>query len=49
VLFHDEGGYWMIDNITTDAIVPEPSSILLGLATGLAGLMRLRRKGNSSN
>jgi len=48
VLFHDEGGYWMIDNITTDAIVPEPSSILLGLATGLAGLMRLRRKGNSS-
>ncbi|MCX6374722.1 MAG: PEP-CTERM sorting domain-containing protein [Armatimonadetes bacterium] len=37
VLLHDEGGYWLMDNISTDAPVPEPSS-LLALASGLAGL-----------
>ena len=37
VLLHDEGGYWMIDNISTDAPVPEPSG-LLALGSGLAGL-----------
>ena len=48
VVLHDEGGYWMIDNITTDAVVPEPSSIMLGFAVIAAGIMRIRRKEKSS-
>ncbi len=37
VLLHDQGGYWMIDNISTDAAIPEPSSVLT-LVFGLAGI-----------
>ena len=44
VVMHDQGGYWMIDNISTDA-VPEPSSVLmlLGGLSGLAVTLRRRR------
>ena len=47
VLLRGTGGYWMIDNISTDAPVPEPSSIL-AIGCGLAGLLirRLRVKRN---
>lgn len=34
VIIHDEGGYWFVDDISTDAPVPEPSSGLL-LSLGL--------------
>lgn len=37
VLLRGTGSYWMIDNISTDAPIPEPSSIL-ALGCGLAGL-----------
>jgi len=45
VLLRGTGGYWLIDNISTDAPVPEPSSIL-AIGCGLAGLLagRLRVK-----
>lgn len=45
VVLHDEGGFWMMDNITTDAPVPEPSclvSLLAGLG-GLSGAIRRKR------
>jgi len=37
VLMHDEGGCWMIDNIRSDAYVPEPSSmaVLIVLVGGI--------------
>jgi hypothetical protein len=41
VVFHDHGGYWMIDNASTD--VPEPASMSV-LCLGLAGLLWRRRK-----
>jgi len=43
VLLHDEGGYWMVDNITTDAPVPEPASII-ALLVALGGLAASRRR-----
>ena len=42
-ILHDQGRYWMIDNITTDAVVPEPASLMVLLA-GLGGLAALRRR-----
>lgn len=48
VLMHDEGGCWMIDNIRSDAYVPEPSSmaILLALVGGIiCSKLPLRRLG----
>jgi len=43
VVLHDSGGFWMIDNIETDAPVPEPASLVV-LAVGLAALMVRRRR-----
>jgi hypothetical protein len=43
VVLHDDGGYWMVDNITTDAPVPEPSSLLL-LGSGFVCLIARRRR-----
>jgi hypothetical protein len=43
VTLHDQGGYWMVDNITTDAPVPEPSSVV-ALLMGLGGLAASRRR-----
>ena len=41
VVMHDQGGYWLIDSITTDAPVPEPASLSV-IAAGL-GAFALRR------
>lgn len=43
VLLHDHGGFWMIDNIQTDAPVPEPTAVVV-LCTGLVGLFVRRRR-----
>lgn len=43
VMAHDDGGSWMIDNITTDAPVPEPSSLITLSAAGVL-LLRTRRR-----
>ena len=43
VVLHDEGGYWMVDNVSTDAPVPEPGSFVV-LAMGLVALAARRRK-----
>lgn len=43
IVLHDHGGHWMIDNITTDAPVPEPASCAT-LLTGLIGLAWRFRK-----
>jgi hypothetical protein len=43
VVMHDDGGYWMVDNISTDAPVPEPSSLLL-LGSGVVCLLARRRR-----
>jgi hypothetical protein len=48
VQLHDHGGYWMIDNISTDAPVPEPAS-LLSVVVGAAGLIYLRRRRQPMN
>ena len=42
ILMRDQGGYWMIDNITTNAPIPEPASIVV-MAAALAGLIARRR------
>ena len=47
VLLHDSGSYWMIDNIDTDAPVPEPSSIFT-LLSGTA-LIIIRRRSPRRN
>ena len=46
VVLHDQGGYWMVDNIETDAPVPEPSSLLLLSfgATSLIAATRITRR-----
>ncbi|MDO8588214.1 MAG: PEP-CTERM sorting domain-containing protein [Armatimonadota bacterium] len=47
VVLHDQGGYWLMDNITTDApSVPEPGSCAM-LLSGLAGLALRRRRRTS--
>jgi hypothetical protein len=43
VVLHDQGGYWMMDNISTDAPVPEPTSIVV-LLIGLGGVVARRRR-----
>ncbi len=43
VTLHDQGGYWMIDNIETNAPVPEPSS-LIALGALMAPMLALRRR-----
>jgi hypothetical protein len=43
VVLHDSGGYWMMDNLSTDALVPEPASAMI-FAIGVAGLILGRRK-----
>jgi hypothetical protein len=44
VVLHDHGGHWMVDNITTDAPVPEPASCM-ALLTGLMGMgWRIRKR-----
>jgi hypothetical protein len=40
VVIRSQGGYWMVDNVSSDAPVPEPGS-LLALAAGLAGMAGL--------
>lgn len=42
VLLKGTGGYWMVDNVTTDAVVPEPCSII-ALGAGLLGIIIRRR------
>ena len=47
VLLQGTGGYYMIDEISTDAVVPEPSclaALAIGVV-GLAGYVRRRRSG----
>lgn len=43
VLLRDEGGCWMMDNIETDAPVPEPGTILV-FAFGAAGAVATARR-----
>lgn len=46
VLVHDDGNYWCIDNVTTDAtdiVVPVPGAILLGLLGLSAAGIKLRK------
>lgn len=43
VLMHDHGGHWLVDNISSDAYVPEPASACV-LAAGLLGLCIRRRR-----
>jgi len=44
VVMHDQGSFWIIDNIETDApLIPEPTSVV-ALGAGLAGLMARRRR-----
>lgn len=42
VLMHDHGGYWLVDNISSDATIPEPAS-MCSLAALLLGLAFRRR------
>ena len=46
VLVHDDGNYWCIDNVTTDAtdiVVPVPGAVLLGLLGLSAAGIKLRK------
>ena len=43
VVLHDHGGYWMVDNLSADAPVPEPVSLTV-LALGLVSLVTRRRR-----
>jgi hypothetical protein len=40
VVIRSQGGYWMVDNVSSDAPVPEPGS-LVALGAGLAGIVGL--------
>lgn len=42
VQIHDTGSFWMIDNLSSDAPVPEPSSVSI-LGIGILGLATRRR------
>lgn len=43
IQIHDTGSFWMMDNLSSDAPVPEPSSVL-ALMLGLAGLVVRRSR-----
>jgi hypothetical protein len=49
VILHDQGGFWMVDNLSTDAPVPEPSALLalLGGLGSIGGMMFRRRSSRS--